>query len=149
MRLSSLFPFLAIFSKLAVGEYIHIDNHLDYPIWFTQVIGDGTRETTLNVLAYGNVSIRQSSASGVAIKVTPGEKDVDTAGKGVLTLGYTKQPAGWIYYDLGVHLYYPFPGSRVKLDGPGGDNDWNDGQAHPQDTKGYYGKGDLWLDIGY
>lgn len=149
MRISSLFPILAIFLDLAAGEYVYINNHLSHPIWITQVTGDGGGESAEIVPAYANLTMGQSSASGVAIKITPGETDVNTAGKGVLTLGYTKQPTGWMYYDLGVHLYYPFPGASVKLVGPGGDNDWSDGRAHPQDTKGYHGQGDLLLDIGY
>lgn len=149
MHLPGLLTAFSALSSLAHAEYVHIQSHLSYPIWITQVTADGSRGTTQFVDAYAYWGIEQTDAVGVAIKVTPEEKDIDTPGKGVLILGYNKHPDGWIYYDLGVHLYYPFAGSRAKLAGPGGDNDWSDGQAHPQNTKGYYGKGDLWLDIGY
>lgn len=148
MRLPPLLPVLATLA-IARAEWVHINNHLSSPLWITQVTGSGDRGNTQIINAYGNWSIPQSDADGVAIKVTPEENDIDIVGKGVLTLGYTKQPEGWIYYDIGVYLYYPFPGAKTKLSGPGGDNDWSDGIAHPQHTIGYYGAGDLYLDIGY
>ena len=149
MRLRNTLVALSALFTLAYTESVRIQNHLSYPIWTTQVTADGSRGDTQFVDAYSFLDIEQSDAYGVAIKITPEEEDIDTAGKGVLILGYNKHPDGWIYYDLGVHLYYPFPGVGVKLVGPGGDNDWSDGQAHPQNTKGYHGPGDLWLDIGY
>ena len=148
MRLASLVPTLVALATLAHAEVIHIINHLDSPVWYTQVTQSG--RAPVQKLEPGDAhTIPQSDDYGVAIKITPDEKDIDIPDKGVLTLGYNKHPQGWIYYDIGAYLYYPWTGKRTKLGGPGGDNDWSDGQAHPQNTIAYNGKGDLWLDIGY
>ncbi|KAF1977565.1 hypothetical protein BU23DRAFT_565054 [Bimuria novae-zelandiae CBS 107.79] len=149
MRLLALLPGLATLAALVHAESVFINNHLSTPIWYTQVTGDGSRTSTTKIEPYGSSTLPQTDQYGVAIKITAEEYDIDIAGKGVLTLGYNKHPQGWIYYDIGIYLSYPFDGKRTKLGGPGGDNDWWDGHAHPQNTIGSPRPGDLWLDIGY
>lgn len=149
MRLSNLYSALAALVTLTIAaEQVIITNNLAIPVWYTIEDQNGYRSGTIAIPAHGQASLAQSDAPGVAIKVTPLEKDIDTAGKGVLTIGYTRSPQGWIYYDLGVHNYFPFGGIPTKLSGPGGDNDWLDGKAHDSHTVGYHGYGDLYLDLG-
>jgi hypothetical protein len=148
MRLPTLFSALVALTTFTFAEQIFLHNNTPDPIWYTTVDQTGYRSDTVMLAAFSKTSLDQSSNPGVAIKITPGQADIDTAGKGVLTLGYTKTPDGWIYYDLGVHEYFPFPGVPTNLGGPGGANDWNDGKAHAQETVGFHGSGDLYLDIG-
>lgn len=150
MHLAAFLPTVASLTALAFAtDQVIIKNHLNSTIYATQVDASGARSATLPIAAYSTFSLEQSDARGVAIKITPGILDLDIAGKGVLTVGYNKHPDGWIYYDLGVHNYFPFEGARTKLGGPAGDDDWSDGQGHEHHTVGYQGHGDLYLDIGY
>ncbi|KAL5387902.1 hypothetical protein DPSP01_003301 [Paraphaeosphaeria sporulosa] len=149
MRLQTLCSALAALTTLTLAaEQVIIKNHLAYPVWYSQVDQAGYRSETTAIAPYGTVSLPQSDNPGVAIKISPLETDIDIEGKGVLTLAYTRSPPGWIYYDLFFHNYSPFPGVPLKLGGPGGDNDWHDGNEHPPHTIGYQGYGHLYLDIG-
>ncbi|KAF9741392.1 hypothetical protein PMIN01_00931 [Paraphaeosphaeria minitans] len=149
MRLQNLYSAFAALTTFALAaEQVIIKSHLDYPVWYTQVDQTGYRSGTTAIPPYGTVSLAQSDNPGVAIKIGIHEKDIDTEGKGVLTLGYTRYPQGWIYYDLYFHNYFPFTGVPTKLGGPGGDNDWRDGNPRPSNTIAYQGYGDLYLDIG-
>lgn len=148
MRLLNLYSGLAALGTLAFAkEYVFVKNHLSFPIWYTQVDQTGHRSDTKFIGASQTATLDQSDNPGVAIKISPGETDIDTAGKGVLTLAYTRAPVGWIYYDLFYANYSPFSG-QTKLSGPGGDTNWLEGPTEKDHTIGYHGYGNLFLDIG-
>ncbi|KAL1600444.1 hypothetical protein SLS60_006830 [Paraconiothyrium brasiliense] len=150
MRVPTLLPTLAALTTLALAvDQVIIKNHLPISVWYTTVDQTGYRSETYYIDAKGQVSLDQSDRPGVAVKITPDRLDIDTPGKGILNLAYNKQPDGWIYYTMGAHNYFPFAGAKTKLGGPGGDDDWYDGQVHDPHTIGYQGHGDLYLDIGY
>ncbi|KAJ4295111.1 hypothetical protein N0V90_007120 [Kalmusia sp. IMI 367209] len=150
MRLSSFLSTLVLLTTTTTlaAPWVSINNYLDHPIYITRVDQTGIRTQTAELFPTQTWSEQQLDVPGVAIKITPEPKDVDTAGKGVLTLGYTYTPS-WVYYDLGVFLYYPFPGAKAKLSGAGGDNDWSDGVPHVQHTVGYQGETNITLDLWY
>jgi len=150
MRISNLLTTLAALATVTLAiPRLYVHSYCPFPIFISQ--DDITHEPTeiTEIPENGEWSEELSTVPGIAVKITPLHDDIWSPNRGVLTVGYTYTPNGWIYYDLGVHLYYPFDGFKAKLFGNGGGNFWDDEHEEPQKTVGYHGETNLYLELCY